>query len=70
MLFGQEPSLNPSSILSLPAIRAGPSQSSADPFQSQGPVKVFVLQLRLLSFGVGMGAVRAGSGSEVQWSML
>ena len=36
----------------------------------QGPVKVFVLQLRLLSFGVGMGNVRAGSGREVQWSML
>jgi hypothetical protein len=36
----------------------------------QGPVKVFVLQLRLLSFGVGMGNVRAGSGGEVQWSML
>ncbi len=36
----------------------------------QGPVKVFALQLRLLSFGVGMGNVRAGSGGEVQWSML
>ena len=35
----------------------------------QGSVKVFVLPLRLLSFGVGMGDVRAGSGREVQWSM-
>ena len=37
--------------------------------KNQGSVKVFVLQLRLLGFGVGTGDVRAGSGSVVQWSM-
>jgi len=42
MLFGQEPSLNPSSILSLPAIHSGPAHSSADPLQSFRFIDIFV----------------------------